>query len=108
MRKYKLRTVDVAAYEWFDRVNGNSYFAGRVTVNFGMRGEQTFVLPFQYGYGDHYRWKAFDLLVKNKVIPQEFGRACPWVYYDNHDIIARHTKHEGCLKRELKQITAEG
>ena len=108
MRKFKVRTVDVTAYEWFDRVNGNSYFAGRVTINFGMKGEQTFIMPFQYGYGDHYRWEAFDLLVKRGVIPQEFGRVNPWVYYDNHGVIARHTKHEGCKKRDLVRISKEG
>lgn len=49
-----LKTIDIQAYEWFDKVNGNSYFAAIVTTNFGLSDKKQVKLPFQYGYGDHY------------------------------------------------------
>src|SRR5574338_49339 len=102
--KTKVKTVDVIALEWFDKVNGNSYFAGTVTVNFGMKTEKTFNMPFQYGYGDHYKYEAFKLLQQNKVIPEQKNSVSAWVYYQDNNIIARYTKHEGCKKAELKRF----
>ena len=43
----QIKTIDIDCKEWFDRINGNSYFAGTVTVNFQMEDEQTFNIPFQ-------------------------------------------------------------
>ena len=48
----KTKTIDIQAKEWFDKVNGNSYFAGTITLNYGTETEETFLLPFQYGYGN--------------------------------------------------------
>ena len=50
--------------EWFDKVNGNSYFSARVYVYDKMRlsrdmeMEKTIVLPFQYGYGQMYKQQS--------------------------------------------------
>jgi hypothetical protein len=53
-----MKTVDVQAKEWFDKVNGNSYFSAVVTVDFGQPSEKTYKLPFQYGFGSHYEFQA--------------------------------------------------
>jgi len=50
--KAQVKTIDVNGKHWFDRVNGNSYFSAEVVTNYGQADAQTFVLPFQYGYGD--------------------------------------------------------
>ena len=44
---YMNQTIDINAKEWFDKVNGNSYFCGTITINYGMKTEQTFLMPFQ-------------------------------------------------------------
>lgn len=49
MEKYN-NILEVQAKEWFDRINGNSYFSARVFLN----DKLVATLPFQYGYGDHY------------------------------------------------------
>ena len=36
------KTIDVNAKEWFDKINGNSYFCGTITLNYGMNNEETF------------------------------------------------------------------
>ena len=100
----KIKTVDVTAFEWFDKVNGNSYFAGYVCINFGMDNQRTYTMPFQYGYGDHYRQMAFELLQNENEIPSQDGLTSDWRYYQEHNIIVRYVKHENCKKRELKAI----
>ena len=64
----KIKTIDIQAKEWFDKVNGNSYFAGTVTINFGMKTEKEFIMPFQYGYGGQFEQEAKDILLKAGLI----------------------------------------
>ena len=98
--KTKIKTVDVQAYEWFDRVNANSYFAGTVTINFGMKSEKTFTMPFQYGYGDQYRYEALKVLQQNG-----FLKECRFPsQYRDFMIIARHNIQTGCKQKQLKQF----
>lgn len=103
MRKYthKIYTIDVQTKEWFDNVNGNSYFGGIVTVNFGRKTEKVLKIPFQYGHGDHYKDIAFNILQDNKVIPKQDSNLSYWRYYEKNYIVVRHTKHENCLKRDV-------
>jgi hypothetical protein len=79
MKKNKIKTLDVAAMEWFDRVNGNSYFSVRVTINFGQPTEEKLYVPFQYGYGEQYEFVALDAVVKSghlKTDTTQLSRAC--------------------------------
>lgn len=41
--------IHLSVLRWFDKVNGNSYFAARVYAD----GEEIAREPFQYGYGSH-------------------------------------------------------
>lgn len=100
--KTKIKTIDVNALEWFDKVNGNSYFAGTVTVNYQMKTEKRFIMPFQYGYGDQYRHEAFETLKRANLIPKE--EKSFWQYCDKNKIIVRYSKQENCKQRELKNI----
>ena len=101
MKTRDIKTVDVQAREWFDKVNGNSYFSTDITVNYGLNNAVSFYLPMQYGHGDHYRYEAFEEIKKrlkcfNKAkIPQSY-----WNTYEQFKIIARHSKRN-VLKREL-------
>ena len=38
---------------------------------------------------------------KLKYIPEQENNLSYWRYYEDNNIIARHTKHENCKKREL-------
>ena len=33
----QIKTIDVNCLEWFDKINGNSYFAGEIIVNYGRK-----------------------------------------------------------------------
>ena len=54
--RYKIKNLDCHIREWFDKHAGNSYFSGRIVVNFSEKSEKTLFLPFQYGYGS--AWEA--------------------------------------------------
>ena len=99
----KIKTVDVNCREWFDRVNGNSYFSGVVTINYGTKSAVVINLPFQYGYGSHYQDMAFKAIIDNinKKSLKNIYSMSYWRYYNDNNIIYRHSMQTGCKKREL-------
>ena len=108
----KIKTIDINCLEWFDRINGNSYFAGTVTTNFGTESSKQYILVFQYGYGDQFIESAHDLLIKKKVISNlthdNDVRYPLWRYCRENKVILRSNIQRGCLKCELMQYTVEG
>ena len=104
----KIKTIDINCLEWFDKINGNSYFAGTVTTNYGMESAKQYILVFQYGYGDHFIDQAHELLINKKVIPDlkhENGVRYPlWRHCREHNVTLRSNIQRGCLKRELMRI----
>lgn len=102
----KIKTLDIVALEWFDRVNGNSYFSGSVTVNFGLPDSFIIWIPYQYGYGDTYKHEAFKALMElgyEKKYKTE-ARFSHWQFCQDNKIIVRYTKHENCKRAELANI----
>ena len=98
--------ISISAKEWFDKANGNSYFAARIMVDDKHIG----TLPFQYGYGDHYidmanQWLDLNGYLynprSNKGVPRE--RAPLWRYCEDNGIKLFTFKQDRCLKRELKE-----
>jgi len=102
--KTQTKTIDVNCMEWFDKVNGNSYFAGTVTINYGMEDEARFYMPFQYGYGTQYEQEA------NKELQERGYIVAPEKYWPlsrtarELGIIYRHSLTKDCKKRDLLAI----
>lgn len=67
MNKKINRSLFIEGREWFDKVNGNSYFSARIWVD----GGQVAILTFQYGYGDQYLYEAQKKLLELGYLPQE-------------------------------------
>ena len=63
---FELRSLFIEAREWFDKVNGNSYFSAQIQVN----GEVVATLPFQYGYERHFEYEAQKKLLEMGYLPQ--------------------------------------
>jgi hypothetical protein len=63
----EIRSLFIECREWFDKVNGNSYFSARIWIN----GGQVAILPFQYGYGDQFIYEAQRKLIELGYIPKE-------------------------------------
>jgi hypothetical protein len=101
----KIKTIDIKSLEWWDKTYGNTYFAAIITINFGMKTEKQFKLPFQYGYGSQYICEASKLLIEEKLIkPVDPQRFSFWRYCDENKIILRTNTQKNCLQRELKNI----
>jgi len=95
----QVNTIDINAKEWFDKVNGNSYFAGYVTINYGQPDAIKLNMPFQYGYGDSYQYAAMSLLKENGYTDARYMQDLR-----EQNIIVRYNIQRGCKKRELMQF----
>jgi hypothetical protein len=49
------KMIIIRGKEWFDKINGNSYFSAQVEYNGVIH-----YIPFQYGYGDAYIYEALN------------------------------------------------
>ena len=98
-----MKTIDIQAKEWFDRVNGNSYFSIQITLDFGTKKEQKIYVPMEYGYGDYYMDKAKTKLIElRKLILKGRLLRSPLTYIcRQRKIILRYSKQEKCLKRDV-------
>ena len=105
MKLSQLKTIDINAKEWRDKINGNSYFSSDVTLNYGMNSQETIKLPFQYGYGDHYIHQSLreiqKLFPKSKWFKENLlGK---YQIEKEYKIIIRNNIKTNCLKRELNK-----
>jgi hypothetical protein len=89
----QITSLQITAKEWFDRINGNSYFSARITVN----GNEDIVIPFTYGYGDAWQWAAKTALDKagyeTKYNPERHCQENRIPYAGNIE--------KGCKKRDV-------
>jgi hypothetical protein len=60
--------VYVECRKWFDKANGNTYFAAKIYVD----GHLVADLPFQYGYGEQYLYESLYKLIELGIIPEKF------------------------------------
>lgn len=99
----QIKTIDVTAFEWWDKTYANSYFSAEIVLNYGMPDQSIHYLPFQYGYGDHYQTQTVALLEKIGVVKREEGRHLPalWAWCRENGIILRTVKHDKCKRAEL-------
>lgn len=103
----KIKTLDIIAWEWFDKVNGNSYFSAQITLNQDYPHlMETISLPFQYGYGDFYEQEAGKVLheigaIKNPQPKPGYPAPALWSYCRDKKILYRRQKVSGCLKRDV-------
>ena len=59
--------LTIHAKEWFDRTYGNSYFSAYATIN----GEFACKIPYEYGYGEHYKECVHRELIKLGILDKD-------------------------------------
>lgn len=91
----QITSLSVIGKEWFDKVNGNSYFSARIIVN-----DQKIVLPFQYSYESMYLQQAKQALINAGFIVSEYGIER---YCRENKIPATFQLITKCLQREVKE-----
>lgn len=94
-----MKTLDINAREWFDKVNGNSYFSASIVIDYDLPTNKKYFLPFQYGYGDSFQWQSLKHLKEVGEIPENVTHL--WQLRDNGVII--RTNKRDTLKRDLKE-----
>lgn len=94
-----LKTVEIHAKEWFDKLNGNSYYSGKVFVNTGLKNAFSFTMQFDYGYGNYYIQKASELLRQHGITKQDIR---DFSLMSDLKIKVVSNKQEKCLKRDVK------
>lgn len=99
MSKKIARSLFVEGREWFDKVNGNSYFSARLWVD----GGQVAILPFQYGYGEQFLYEAQKKLLELGYLPQEGKNASLWSIAENLGFDFYSSKSE-TNKRDMFKI----
>lgn len=78
LKEIEIRSMFIECREWFDKTGGNSYFSARIWIN----GKLQITLPFQYGYGDHFKSVAVRALVAEGFISNEYENRALWVVAD--------------------------
>lgn len=99
-----VNTINIVCLEWFDKVNGNSYFAAYITLNHGCKTEQVIKVPYQYGYGDQYKYAAMKQLKEIGILTDadEFQHIA--TYCNRKNITLNCVKHLCRKKSQLKNI----
>lgn len=83
----KIKTIDIYGKLWRDKTYGNTYFASRAVINFGMPDEMELFYPLQYGYGNSYADIPLDDIMARAGIGQRMRSA--WRLRDQYGIILR-------------------
>ena len=90
MRKKKKYIVEIK--HWWDKVNGNSYFSGRV---YDLRMDVLYFIPFQYGDTSHSEDVAVNCLGsihKEHMHKHDISRLC---YFNHQDTLKKWVKQYG-------------
>jgi len=82
------RSLFIEAREWTDKTYGNSYFSARVWVD----GQIVAVLPFQYGYEDHYKSVCMEKLFNLGYISEDYAKRGAHILRDEFGIDYYYTK----------------
>ena len=102
MKARDIKTIDVITKTWFDKVNGNTYFAQRITINRGRKNEIVLTNPYQYGYSS-YDWFAADFVMRELNLKTNLHKY-PICGYRNCKILFNNEVIRNCKKRELLHI----
>ena len=97
------KSISINSKEWFDKVNGNSYFSGTVTLDHGTETEETFLMPFQYGYGSQHEQEAKSILTQFNKISSNWNQSL-YSYCKENNIKFCSSIQTECKQKELKEI----
>ena len=90
----------VNAVKWFDKVNGNTYHS--VSIVRVSDSARLVSLPINYGYGEHYRQTALEIMLKAGWLPEQYTDKTTYLYERENDYPIMWNVRNG-LKRELKE-----
>lgn len=102
MKKNKIKSIQIIGKEWFDKINGNSYFSTRIYID----GEEIARCQFQYGYGSQYEHESGLILDKLGYVKLEkYNNGMSqslWRYCQENGIKLIQNLQTRCKKSEVK------
>lgn len=98
-----MKTLDINVKTWTDKLYGNTYFAGTFVTNYGTKTEKTYLIPFQYGYGEQCLEEVKNLCTEFNIISLPYYESLR-NFCKSNDIILRFNMQENCKKSDLKKI----
>jgi hypothetical protein len=97
-----IKTLDLIAKIWLDRPNGNRYFTAQLTINFQLKGERTFYMPFDKCMNQSYEYEAVKVLIREGLIPATYEGRNLWSVCHDEKIIKRVTAYEKCKRKDVE------
>lgn len=88
--------LTILGYEWFDRVNGNSYCRAKLILN----GKTVHITDYENGYGDYYVQSAFEWLDKSGLVSPRLQGEAYWQWSERTGITLTSEKSK-VTKRQL-------
>ena len=101
-----MKTINIQAKEWFDKVNGNSYFAGTVTLDEGLKTKEVFLMPVQYGYGNQYKHEATSILTEFNKISLPYFTSLN-LFCENNNIEIESSIEQVGKRRDLQKVVIQ-
>lgn len=98
--KQKIKFI-IEAARWFDKVNGNTYHACKITR---IKDGKIIKCGLQYGYGDMYRQTALNALAESKWLPAKYRKE-PYTYERENNYPIQWIVSDG-LKRDAAALAA--
>ena len=80
--KHRLPKIEVYGRRWFQKTYGNTYNSVRIYVD----DKEIAYLPFNYGYGDHYRTIALEHLESIGILPEKISKIASYQLRESYDI----------------------
>ena len=93
-----IKTIDINVLTWFDSVNGNSYFAGEIILNYKLADDTILYMPYQYGYGSQFKFEALRMIHKHYATVNRYPLRAPYRTL-NVNALWQLEKYLGCIVR---------
>ena len=91
------RSIFIDVAQWYDKVNGNTYFSAVVSVD----GKWLYTTGMEYGYGNHAEDVVMTELAANGIIPAKAYGA--WTMQMREIGIDYYVSYRDVLKRDLRK-----
>lgn len=82
LNKLNQPVIEVYGRRWFQKSYGNTYNSVVIYVD----GVEVANMPFNYGYGDHYRTIALEKLSELEILPKYIHKIASYELRENYNI----------------------